>query len=64
MYGADAVTGVVNFILNDEFDGLIIKARTGLSEYGDAGQSALSAVYGLNSSDQRSNVTFAVDVRK
>jgi outer membrane receptor protein involved in Fe transport len=35
-YGSDAVTGVSNFILNNEFDGLSMNAQYGASELGDA----------------------------
>lgn len=64
VYGADAVTGVVNFILREDFDGIEVKAQTGLSEYGDAGQSVLSVVYGRDYGNGSGNVTFAVDVRQ
>jgi outer membrane receptor protein involved in Fe transport len=35
-YGSDAVAGVVNFILNDKFEGFKADAHAGMSEYGDA----------------------------
>ncbi len=38
VYGSDAVTGVVNFILDKKFAGLKIEANAGISTYGD-GQS-------------------------
>ena len=64
IYGADAVTGVVNFILRDDFEGLEVQAQTGLSEYGDAGQTALSVVFGKNFNNGRSNITFSAAVRQ
>ena len=64
IYGADAVSGVVNFILRDDFEGLEVKAQQGLSEYGDAGQTALSIVYGQNFNNGRSNITFSAEVRQ
>jgi iron complex outermembrane recepter protein len=36
VYGSDAVTGVVNFVLNNKFNGLKMNAQSGISEYGDA----------------------------
>jgi iron complex outermembrane receptor protein len=36
VYGSDAVTGVVNFVLNRKFDGLKVDANTGISNYGDS----------------------------
>ena len=64
IYGADAVTGVVNFLLKDDFEGLEVEVQQGLSEYGDSGQTALSAVFGKNFNNRRSNVTFAAEVRQ
>lgn len=64
VYGADAVTGVVNFILREGFEGWEVEARTGLSEYGDAGQNAFSIVYGRDFNEERGNVVVAVDLRR
>ena len=64
IYGADAVTGVVNFILRDDFEGLEVQAQTGMSEYGDAGQTAVSVVFGENFNNGRSNITFSAEVRQ
>jgi iron complex outermembrane receptor protein len=36
VYGSDAVTGVVNFVLDKKFDGLKIDANAGISTFGDA----------------------------
>jgi outer membrane receptor protein involved in Fe transport len=36
VYGSDAVTGVVNFILDQDFSGLKYNAQAGISDYGDA----------------------------
>ena len=38
VYGSDAVTGVVNFILDTKFDGLKYVANAGISTYGDAAE--------------------------
>jgi iron complex outermembrane recepter protein len=47
VYGADAVAGVVNFVIDDEFEGLKV---TGNYEYGEGGGSAygINAAYGLD----------------
>lgn len=63
IYGADAVTGVVNFVLRDDYEGFEVDAHYGLSEYGDGQQAAVSAVWGGNPFEGRSNVTVAVDLR-
>ena len=36
VYGSDAVTGVVNFILDKRYDGFKAVAQGGISQYGDA----------------------------
>jgi len=35
VYGSDAVSGVVNFVLDSNFTGVKMNAQTGISEYGD-----------------------------
>ena len=64
VYGADAVTGVVNFILRDDFEGLEIDAGFRTSEYMDAQQASFSLVYGENFANGRGNITFSADVRQ
>jgi iron complex outermembrane receptor protein len=56
VYGADATAGVVNFVLRNDFEGLEIDARTGLTEMGDAGETSVSAAVGQNFADGRGNV--------
>ena len=63
IYGADAVTGVVNFIMKDDFDGLEFTAQGGVSSEGDGEDYRLSGVYGLNFDNDRGNFTVAVDYR-
>lgn len=63
IYGADAVTGVVNFVLKDDFEGFDIDLQTGISGEGDANQSTIAAVWGKNFSNGRGNIAVAVDYR-
>lgn len=46
IYGADAMSGVVNIILRDQADGPEAMLQTGLSSRGDAGQYRLQAAAG------------------
>tara|TARA_B000000460_G_scaffold249611_1_gene231866 strand:- start:2938 stop:5727 length:2790 start_codon:yes stop_codon:yes gene_type:complete len=46
VYGADAVSGVVNVILKDNFEGTAIDFRTGVSSEGDAEEYAGSFTHG------------------
>ncbi len=59
VYGADAVTGVVNFILKDDFEGFQLDARGGVSGEGDAENFSIDALYGQNYADGRGNLVFA-----
>ena len=61
IYGADAVTGVVNFILKDNYEGLNINVTAGMSGEGDAENFTASALYGLNFAGDRGNIAIAVD---
>lgn len=61
VYGADGVTGVVNFILKKDFEGLSVRGQYGISERGDAGKSYIAATLGKNFSDGRGNITAAYE---
>lgn len=60
VYGSDAVTGVVNFILKDDFEGFDVNLQTGRATKNDGEQYSFSAVYGKNFDNDRGNFTFAV----
>ena len=60
IYGADAVTGVVNFILKDDFEGFDLDIQTGVSSEGDAQTFLVEALYGVNFADDRGNIVFSV----
>ena len=62
VYGADAVTGVVNFILKDDFEGLDVTARYNMSDRGDADRRYLSATWGTNYDDGRGNLTLSLSM--
>lgn len=64
IYGADAVTGVVNFVLKDSYEGLDLDIQTGMSARGDAETYAFSGLWGKNFDQDRGNVTIAVDVQR
>ncbi|PCI51265.1 MAG: TonB-dependent receptor [Alphaproteobacteria bacterium] len=46
VYGSDAIAGVVNFILDDKFEGVEIDTQYGLSEKGDAERFSVDATIG------------------
>lgn len=64
IYGADAVTGVVNFILKEDFEGLNVDVTGGMSGEGDGENYSVSGLYGLNFNNDRGNFTFGVNYTK
>lgn len=61
IYGADGVSGVVNFIMKKDFDGLRLRGQTSISQRGDAGERFAAATFGKNFADNRGNITFAYE---
>ena len=61
-YGADAVGGVVNFILKDDFEGLQLDGQAGLTERGDGFEVSVSGLLGTNFADDKGNITIGVSV--
>lgn len=63
VYGADAVTGVVNFILRDgaSFDGMEVRTQAGISGEGDAEEYFVSLANGFESADGRADIVFAAE---
>lgn len=57
LYGADAVNGVVNFILKKDFEGLEGGVRYGDSSRGDMGTWSADVLFGKNFADNRGNFT-------
>lgn len=55
VYGADAVSGVVNFVLKDDFEGLVGNVQTGISSSGDGWRINGDLTWGTNFADGRGN---------
>lgn len=60
IYGSDAVSGVVNIILKDDFEGVDFTTQGGISQDGDGGNYSASAVFGRNFLDGRFNATASI----
>ncbi|MFL6771085.1 MAG: TonB-dependent receptor domain-containing protein [Sphingomicrobium sp.] len=56
VYGSDAIAGVVNFILKDDYEGVQLRGQGGVSKYGDAGSYFISGLWGTNFADDRGNI--------
>jgi iron complex outermembrane receptor protein len=61
VYGADAVGGVTNFILRENFEGLEVDSQIGTSDNGDGQETRLSAVFGANLSSGKGNIAIGVE---
>ncbi|TPE58826.1 TonB-dependent receptor [Sandaracinobacter neustonicus] len=59
-YGADAVSGVVNFITRRDFTGVELNANYGLTQKGDGQTLNLDLTTGASFDDGRGNVTLSV----
>lgn len=64
IYGADGVSGVVNFRLKRDFEGLRLRAQANSSERGDAGSRFVAVTGGKNFADNRGNVTVSYELNE
>jgi len=60
-YGADAVGGVVNFILKKNFQGLQLDGQIGITERGDGQEYRVSGIMGTDFADGRGNISIAFE---
>ncbi len=56
VYGSDAIAGVVNYILKEDFDGFEVDAQYGNGKHGDYDQQNYRATWGMNFDDDRGNI--------
>jgi iron complex outermembrane recepter protein len=61
IYGADAVAGVVNFILKKNYEGAEITGQYGQTGHGDGKNTTVNGLIGSNFGSKRGNITFAFD---
>jgi len=57
VYGSDAISGVVNFILKENYEGAEMSATYGSSWEGDAPEVEINGLFGGNFADGRGNLT-------
>ncbi|QJU58315.1 TonB-dependent receptor [Sphingomonas sp. AP4-R1] len=60
-YGSDAVSGVVNYILNKNFNGVQASAQRGVSTYGDAGSYRLGVAAGQGFAGDHGHIEASVE---
>lgn len=61
VYGSDAVSGVVNYILDKNFTGVKGVAQTGVSTYGDGDSYKVGVAFGHGFDDDKGHVLFSVE---
>ena len=57
VYGSDAIAGVVNFVLRQDYQGLMVRGQSGISTYGDMPSYFGSVLWGTNFAEGRGNIT-------
>jgi len=60
-YGADAIGGVTNFILNRDYEGMRVDGQYGIAEVGDGQEMRFSVLGGSRLADNRGGVTFGAE---
>ncbi len=60
-YGSDAVSGVVNYVLDSKFTGVKVNGQGGISGRGDGGSYRFGAAYGGKFFDDRLRILAAAD---
>jgi iron complex outermembrane recepter protein len=60
-YGADAISGVTNFILKKNLQGVIVDAQDSITQAGDGNELDASAIMGTQVADGKGNITMGVE---
>lgn len=61
VYGADAVAGVVNFILRDDFEGFSLDGQYGFTEHGGGEEFKISGLFGATLDSGRGHVMLGLE---
>src|SRR6186713_1180336 len=61
VYGSDAITGVVNFIIRDDFEGVEGRAQIGLDSSSSTFNKSFTVTAGGNFAEDRGNVVVSLD---
>lgn len=64
VYGSDAISGTINVILKQDFEGFELDGQYGLTTRGDAANYRFRALAGYNFGDGRGNVTISGEYNK
>lgn len=61
VYGSDAITGVVNFVMRDDFEGIQFDAQTAFDEHTTSPTYTFDLTFGGNFADGRGNVVASLN---
>jgi len=61
VYGADAMAGVVNFILKKDFEGVDMDFHYTTTEQGDGAETRFTTLLGVNSDNHKGNVMLGIE---
>ncbi|KMS58146.1 TonB-dependent receptor [Sphingobium cupriresistens] len=64
IYGSDAIAGVINFVMKQNFEGVEANANYRINQAGDDGTFNTNLLLGGNFADGRGNATFYIDYTK
>ena len=59
VYGSDAIAGAINFIMDDDFEGLDVRYNNGASTKSDGQTNKLDVTFGTNYADDRGNLVLS-----
>jgi outer membrane receptor protein involved in Fe transport len=63
VYGSDAISGVINFVMDRNLNQLKVRAQGGISGYGDDAQEDVGIAYGTSLLDGRAHIEGSVEFR-
>ncbi|MFO1248854.1 MAG: TonB-dependent receptor [Alphaproteobacteria bacterium] len=63
VYGSDAITGVVNFVLDKNFNGVKYEANSGISQYGDGFKYKVNVAAGMDVLGGRGHIEGSIEYR-
>jgi iron complex outermembrane recepter protein len=61
VYGPDAIAGVINYVLKDDFQGLDLDVQRMQTQHGGGAETHVSALMGMNGMDGKGNVMVGVE---
>lgn len=63
-YGSDAVAGVVNYVLKDNYEGGQVRSQVSTTSRGDGLSYNFSGLYGVNFNEKRGNIVVSAEYNK